>query len=195
MADTIYTVKRGDTLSEIADNYKALLGVTTLEEALSIILLNNPEITDKDYIVIGQKIWITGGLTYTVQTNDSFSSIAKKYARQLGVKANQAETDGAAKLKKLNPNITEPLQAGTIIRITPAGKQVNANTSTLPAINFIGQLSNNQDVVYTTWTCDADHLEYFDVCWEYYVGKVWFIGFTDKVYVPNKKQSTYTPPY
>lgn len=194
MADTIYTVKRGDTLSEIADNYKALLGVTTLEEALSIILLNNPEITDKDYIVIGQKIWITGGLTYTVQTNDSFSSIAKKYAKQLGVKANQAETDGVAKLKKLNPNITEPLQAGTIIRITPAGKQVKANTSTSPAINFIGQLSNNQDVVYTTWTCDADHLEYFDVCWEYYVGKVWFIGFTDKVYVPNKKQSTYTPP-
>lgn len=59
MADITYVVKRGDTLWEIAKDYLSVLGVSTTKEGVDkLVELNH--ITDPDYIVVGQKLKITG---------------------------------------------------------------------------------------------------------------------------------------
>lgn len=59
MADITYTVKRGDTLWEIAKDYLSVLGVSTTQEGVNkLVELNH--ITDPNYIVVGQKLKITG---------------------------------------------------------------------------------------------------------------------------------------
>ena len=59
MAYITYTVKKGDTLSEIAQTYKKELGVTTIKAGVDkLVDLNN--IKDPDYIIVGQKLKITG---------------------------------------------------------------------------------------------------------------------------------------
>ena len=54
MANLVYTVVAGDTLSEIAKKYNT---------SVAVLLTNNPSIKDPDYIVIGQEIVITGVAT------------------------------------------------------------------------------------------------------------------------------------
>ena len=65
MADT-YTVKKGDTLSEIAQKYKSQYGYPatvagTYEYTNELVRLNN--IKDPDYIVVGQVIKLSGSAT------------------------------------------------------------------------------------------------------------------------------------
>lgn len=74
-----YTVKRGDTLYEIARRF----GVTVDQ-----ILAANPEITNPDVISIGQTICIPveepgpgtcPGLRYTIRAGDTFYSLARRF--------------------------------------------------------------------------------------------------------------------
>ena len=75
--EIIYTVKRGDTLSEIAQKYG-----TTVNE---LVKLNN--IPNKNLIYVGQTIRISGTasgqtgtiIVYTVKRGDTLSEIAQKY--------------------------------------------------------------------------------------------------------------------
>lgn len=69
--ETIYTVKRGDTLSGIAAKYG-----TTYQELAAYNGISNPNI-----ISMGQKIKIpgTGAVTHTVARGDTLSAIARKY--------------------------------------------------------------------------------------------------------------------
>ena len=66
-----YTVKKGDTLSEIAQKYG-----TTYQELARINNIANP-----DLIYVGQviKINVTSETTYTVKSGDTLSGIASKY--------------------------------------------------------------------------------------------------------------------
>lgn len=66
-----YTVKKGDTLSEIAQKYG-----TTYQELARINNIANP-----DLIYVGQviKINVTAETTYTVKSGDTLSGIASKY--------------------------------------------------------------------------------------------------------------------
>lgn len=70
--ETIYTVKKGDTLSKIAKKYN-----TTHKVLASYNGIKNP-----NKINVGQKIKIPGSrdkITYVVKSGDTLSAIAKKY--------------------------------------------------------------------------------------------------------------------
>lgn len=75
--EIVYTVKYGDTLSQIALDYG-----TTVEE---LVQLNN--IKNKNLILVGQKIIIKsagelhdcGHIIYTIKRGDTLSAIARKY--------------------------------------------------------------------------------------------------------------------
>jgi len=93
-----YTVQIGDTLSNIA----ARGGIT-----LRALELANPQITDPNFITVGQVINLpsgtsipvtggTGGNTYTVQVGDTLSSIATSHNVTLTA------------LEQANPSITTP---------------------------------------------------------------------------------------
>ncbi|SJZ37632.1 glycoside hydrolase family 25 protein [Garciella nitratireducens] len=70
---TTYTVKKGDTLSEIASTYN-----TTVNKLVDLNNIKNPNL-----IYPGQKIKVnrpaTQVITYTVKKGDTLSEIAKKY--------------------------------------------------------------------------------------------------------------------
>lgn len=73
-SNTIYTVKKGDTLSEIAKKYK-----TTVKALQS---LNN--IKDANKIYVGQKLKISGSASnkmeyYTIKSGDTLSGISKRF--------------------------------------------------------------------------------------------------------------------
>lgn len=81
MATVTYTVKKGDTLSGIAKKYN-----TTVAK---LVKLN--DIDDPDYIVVGQKLIISG----TVSTEEKKSSSKKKSTKKVTIKqfGLQADTD------------------------------------------------------------------------------------------------------
>lgn len=71
-SETVYTVKKGDTLSEIASKYG-----TTYQKLAEYNGIDNP-----DLILVGQKIKIpntTSTIKYTVKSGDTLSGIANKY--------------------------------------------------------------------------------------------------------------------
>ena len=79
-----YTVKSGDTLSEIAQKYD-----TTMKQLLAL----NPSIKDANKISVGQKITLP--TTYTVKSGDTLGEIAEKNGTTVN------------KLMKLNSNIKD----------------------------------------------------------------------------------------
>ncbi|MTI81747.1 MAG: LysM peptidoglycan-binding domain-containing protein [Firmicutes bacterium] len=99
-----YTIKRGDTLYQIAQRY----GTT-----VNAILAANPQITNPSMIYPGQVITIPqeGGAVYTVQPGDTLSAIAQRY----GVTVDA--------ILAANPGITDPdlIYVGQQIRI-PTGE-------------------------------------------------------------------------
>lgn len=97
----IYTVKKGNTLSQIAINYN-----TTVEK---IVSLNN--ITNPNLIYIGQNIKIpivrySGNTTYTIKCGDTLYSISRRYNTTVAnlVRINRIK----------NPNL---IYAGNVIKI------------------------------------------------------------------------------
>ena len=97
----IYTVKKGNTLSQIAINYN-----TTVEK---IVSLNN--ITNPNLIYIGQNIKIpivrySGNTTYTIKRGDTLYSISRRYNTTVAnlVRINRIK----------NPNL---IYAGNVIKI------------------------------------------------------------------------------
>jgi len=85
---SVYTVKKGDTLSEIAQKYG-----TTVNELVKLNNIKNPNL-----IYVGQKLKIKSNgkevkQYYTVKPGDNMTKIANKYGTTL------------SNLKKLNPNI------------------------------------------------------------------------------------------
>ena len=109
-----YTVKKGDTLSEIAKKYG-----TTINNLVSLNSIKNPNL-----IYVNQKIKIftasgnesesgensCGKILYTIKYGDTLSALANKY---------QSSVSDIAKVNNiLNPNI---VYAGQVIRI-PTGK-------------------------------------------------------------------------
>ena len=73
MADT-YTVKKGDTLSEIAEQYYKQYGYSgTYAYVDALVKLNN--IKDPDYIVVGQKIKLAGEATKATTNKTSKATI------------------------------------------------------------------------------------------------------------------------
>ena len=99
-AETVYTVKSGDTLSKIASKYG-----TTYQKLASYNGIANPNI-----ISVGQKIKIPGSKqrTYTVKAGDSLWAIA---AAQLG--------DGARynEIKKLNGLTSNTIHPGQTLTL------------------------------------------------------------------------------
>lgn len=97
----IYTVKKGNTLSEIAVNYN-----TTVEKIVSLNNINNPNL-----IYIGQKIKIpfvrySGNVIYTIKQGDTLYSISRRYNTTVAnlVRINRIK----------NPNM---IYAGNVIKI------------------------------------------------------------------------------
>lgn len=75
MAQVTYTVVKGDTLSGIAAKYKSQYGTTVN----SLVKLNN--ITDPDYIVVGQVLIISGDPAST-KTNTTYKATIKAFGLQ-----------------------------------------------------------------------------------------------------------------
>ena len=105
-----YTVKRGDTLSQIARNYG-----TTVEELASINNISNPNLIYPGQVlriltnstVNGTEIRATGSITYTVRRGNTLSQIARAYG---------VTVEHIAELNNiLNPNLIYP---GQKLRIT-----------------------------------------------------------------------------
>lgn len=105
-----YTVKSGDSLSAIANKFS-----TTTSALVSL----NPEIKNPNLIRVGQVIQVSGAKessspapttvvahTYTVQSGDTFSGIAKKHSLSL------------SELASLNPQIAN-------INIISVGQKIN----------------------------------------------------------------------
>lgn len=97
----IYTVKRGDTLSQIAINYNV-----TLNELVNLNKIKNPNL-----IYVGQKLKIpmqsfSGNLLYKIQPGDTLYSISRRYNTTIAnlVRINRIK----------NPNL---IYAGNIIKI------------------------------------------------------------------------------
>lgn len=115
---TIYTVKSGDTLSEIALTYG-----TTVSNILSL----NPSITNPNLIYPGQNIIIksvvsspnnTSSITYTVKSGDTLSKIALEY---------NTTVSNLVRLNKItNPNLIYP---GQIIKINSQNDVENGKNS------------------------------------------------------------------
>ena len=72
----VYTVRRGDTLSLIAQRYN-----TTVMD----IMRANPQITNPNLIIVGQQICVPGagtpcpGFSYTIKAGDTLYSLAQRY--------------------------------------------------------------------------------------------------------------------
>jgi tyrosinase len=103
-----YVVKKGDTLSGIAEKF----GVT-----LAALEAANPQITNPDLIFPGQVVVIPSGPypppgTYVVQPGDTLSGIAEKFGVTL------------AALEAANPQITNPdlIFPGQVVHIPPKVK-------------------------------------------------------------------------
>ncbi len=79
MADT-YTVKKGDTLSEIAQKYKSQYGYTSTYGYCDYLAKLN-DITNPNYIVVGQVIKLTGTVT-TPKANNTSRAIIKAFGLQ-----------------------------------------------------------------------------------------------------------------
>lgn len=76
MAAIKYTVKQGDTLSEIAVTYKSTIGASlSLEQRIDrLVALNN--IKDRDFIVVGQVLKLTADSSNAVKSNNTTQYIA-----------------------------------------------------------------------------------------------------------------------
>ena len=163
---TIYTVEKGDSLYTIAQRQG-----TTVQAILAV----NPQITDPNLIIQGQKICIPAattpeppmpypppppcpeGFIYTVQSGDSLYSIAQRYGTTLGaiVAANPQISD---------PNVIQPGQR-VCVPIAPAppcptgfiytvqgGENLYAIAArfgtTVPAIMAVNPQITNPNVIY-----------------------------------------------
>lgn len=98
----IYSVKKGDTLLQIAINYN-----NTVEKIVSLNNINNPNL-----IYVGQKIKIpiarySGNVMYTIKQGDTLYSISRRYNTTVAnlVRINRIK----------NPNL---IYAGNVIKIT-----------------------------------------------------------------------------
>lgn len=87
MANVTYTVKKGDTLSEIAVTYKSTIGdsLTLNERIKKLVALN--DIEDPDFIVIGQVLILSGTGTTSKSTTTSRATI-----KQFGLQSNTERT-------------------------------------------------------------------------------------------------------
>lgn len=74
MATNTYTVKKGDTLSAIANKYKAEYGYTNTYTYVDELVKIN-DITNPNYIVVGQVIKLTG--TPAPTSNNSWGNVVK----------------------------------------------------------------------------------------------------------------------
>ena len=110
-----YTVKKGDTLSQIAAKYG-----TTVSEIASINKIKNPNLIYPGQIlrivqnstIYGSERRGTGSITYTVKRGDTLSEIAKAYG---------VEISHIVELNKIkNPNLIYP---GEKLRITESNSQ------------------------------------------------------------------------
>jgi len=106
----IHTVRRGDTLSEIAEDY----GVT-----ISALESVNPELTSNifpgDEIeipagAVGSKDSGEAGIVHTVTSGDTLSEIAEVYRVTMG------------EIKAINPGLTSNIHPGDEIKIPASGK-------------------------------------------------------------------------
>lgn len=110
---TTYTVKPGDTLSEIAEKFD--ISVNTLRWS--------NDLTSKSAIKVGQKLTIlpTSGVIYTVKTGDTLSEIATNFQADQSDILNANDLDNANSLKvgmKLTiPNV-EPLDSAAAATVT-----------------------------------------------------------------------------
>lgn len=110
-----YTVKKGDTLSQIATKYG-----TTVSEIASINKIENPNLIYPGQIlrilqnstIFGSESRGTGSITYTVKKGDTLSEIAKAYGVEILhiIELNKIE----------NPNLIYP---GEKLRITESNSQ------------------------------------------------------------------------
>lgn len=127
-----YIVKSGDDLNSIANKFH-----TTVTNLLNL----NPSITHPNYIYVGQAIKVVGvasaSKTYTVQSGDSLSKIAKDY----GVSYQS--------LISANPQINNPsvIQIGQVINIPTTGSVAEAapaksSTSSVDAATKINKVIN-----------------------------------------------------
>ena len=108
---SVHTVKRGDTLSEIADKYAIKL--STLKR------INN---LSKNTVYVGQKLKLTSASStstkpdfYTVKSGDSLSEIAQKYSLKLST------------LKSINNLTKNTVYIGQKLKLSPS-----SNASTKP---------------------------------------------------------------
>ncbi|MDD5017014.1 MAG: LysM peptidoglycan-binding domain-containing protein [Eubacteriales bacterium] len=113
-----YTVKSGDTLYKIAQNYDV-----TLNE----ILAANPSITNPSKIYVGQTITIpaTKLVSYTVQKGDTMWGIANKFEISL------------TELKKANPGISDPskIYVGQTVLIPDTSSLASHEQQVLELVN------------------------------------------------------------
>jgi len=128
----IYTIKAGDTLFKIAQNYNI-----TIEELVEVNGLTRP-----NDLVVGQSIFIptqaNGSGTYVVRAGDTMYLIAER----LGISLQE--------LISLNPQIVNPnvIQIGQVINVPNSKRMIEVNGY---AIANISQMTLDRTLPYLTY--------------------------------------------
>ena len=142
-ASSSYVVKRGDTLSTIAEQFDT--SVAAIADANGI---DNP-----DRIYVGQELTIPGSMTYVVQPGDTLGRIAQKTGTTVEV---LAEANGITDPNRLyigtqlqleaSPNTFEPKTGTAVTYVVQPGDTLGTiarrYNSTIPSLVDLNRLAN-----------------------------------------------------
>lgn len=135
------------------------------------------------------------GIVYTVVKGDTLWTIAKKYPSELGISdtSNNTQINKAVNtLVDLN-NITNKnlIVIGQKIKITGT-KTTETNRTNMAVIKAFGLRSDQEDMLYATWTWTKSNTDHYEVEWYIDTGdNHWFRSSTDS---PTVKDSSFSIP-
>lgn len=124
-------------------------------------------------------------VTYTVQSGDTLSGIAKKYNTtwQILASINNIENEDLIHTGQV---LILPNDDGTI---PPAAS--TTNNSNMAVIQNFGLQSTTDRTVFATWLWTKSNTDNYRAVWDYYVDGIWFNGSDSYV---DKKESIYNAP-
>lgn len=151
---TTYTVKKGDTLSQIAVNYN-----TTVAK-----LVEWNDITDPDYIVVGQVLTVENGKTTTTKSGSSKATI-KAFGLQSNTDRTVYATWAWTKSNTENYNVVWYYDTGDGVWFEGNNSTVTAKQSTYDAPSNANRVKFKVKPISKTYTKNNKTRSYWSASW------------------------------